>query len=249
MGQQDEAHRLLSSRPYLAQLYGSVTDYSKRKFNHITPIQYAWWARDRHMWEMILPFLTQEQAAEQLRELQHYGTEYGSHFDTLPTLLAAYEYYSYPFHQLILVGTTALNTINKCLMAFATSQRYWPVHMMQELCRNDRSLYPADEESAPRFLETTLPRDSTIPTNLYPLQDDAGLGFVFAVRRGLQMYSAEVISSTLNYESHHKALNKPDYAALKDLCHIREQEFTCMLNDLLKIENEEETSAWYCAMM
>lgn len=89
-GEQDQAEAILKVTPNLVLQSGKVIDLSKRQFECITAFQYAVWARDWHMWTMLLKYLSKEEAALQLRALEKYGTEHGTHFDFKP-LIRAYE--------------------------------------------------------------------------------------------------------------------------------------------------------------
>ena len=75
-GEQDEAKKMLEEDPNLLLQKGNVKDLSGREFYQITAFQYALWALDRHMWEMLLKYLPEDTAAEQLEELETTGVEY-----------------------------------------------------------------------------------------------------------------------------------------------------------------------------
>src|SRR5262249_26077416 len=49
---------------------GNVTDLSERSFNNITGFQYAVWALDSHMWQMIRNYLAIDAAREQIKGLE-----------------------------------------------------------------------------------------------------------------------------------------------------------------------------------
>ena len=53
-GEQDEAKKMLEEDRSLLLQKGNVKDLSGREFYQITAFQYALWALDRHMWEMLL---------------------------------------------------------------------------------------------------------------------------------------------------------------------------------------------------
>ena len=52
-----EVEKLLQKNPELALMTGTVTDLSDRTFNNITVFQYAAWALDIGMWNLILKYL------------------------------------------------------------------------------------------------------------------------------------------------------------------------------------------------
>ena len=64
-----EVEKLLQKNPELALMTGTVTDLSNRKFNNITIFQYAVWALDIDMWNMILKYLDKQSALSQLQSL------------------------------------------------------------------------------------------------------------------------------------------------------------------------------------
>jgi hypothetical protein len=67
-GEETKAERLMKNDPKLLLMKGQVTDYSNRTFRDITAFQYAIWALDEHMWNVILKYLPKETAATQLAE-------------------------------------------------------------------------------------------------------------------------------------------------------------------------------------
>jgi hypothetical protein len=99
------------------------------------------------MWKMILKYLPQEAAVEQLTALESKGTEHGAHFSL----------------QLLIDGLQTL--IDKCeiwnqtrfdnywSLVVGGAQRLLPTHVVNEYCRLDRSF-----DSAPTFTEDKLPR-------------------------------------------------------------------------------------------
>lgn len=94
-GEQDEAEVLLRKDPYLALAYGIVTDSGNRTFKRISAFQYAVWALDWHMWEMMLRQFKEEhyaEAAKQYQELDEEGTEHGKQFSLNPMLKALQTY-------------------------------------------------------------------------------------------------------------------------------------------------------------
>jgi serine/threonine protein kinase len=61
---------LLASNKALVYAQGDITDLSKRTFARITVFQYAVWALDKPMWDLILRYLPKESAAAQLQALE-----------------------------------------------------------------------------------------------------------------------------------------------------------------------------------
>jgi hypothetical protein len=86
-GEQDQAEAMLKENPNLLLHQGNVTDYSGRKFYNITAFQYALWAYDRHMWNMLLKYFPgnkieeKDHALEQLQKLENRYGYWGRHYD------------------------------------------------------------------------------------------------------------------------------------------------------------------------
>lgn len=74
-GLKDNAEQILSDYPRLALKKGEVTDCSGRTFKNITAFQYALWALDEFMWEMIYKYLDKEEARSQMLEIER-GIKY-----------------------------------------------------------------------------------------------------------------------------------------------------------------------------
>ena len=101
-GEQNKAEAMIKKSPELLLQSGDITDGAGRYFKGITPLQYAVWALDAHMWMMMLPLFLEAvnidqdgywftvAAAYQLQVLEKKGTAHGRHFDFKP-LLDAYE--------------------------------------------------------------------------------------------------------------------------------------------------------------
>jgi len=84
-----EVEKLLQKNPNLALMKGTVTDLSGRMFKDISAFQYAAWALDIEMCELILKQVDNAGTAEadaQLSELEKNPWGHGSHYD--PSLLA-----------------------------------------------------------------------------------------------------------------------------------------------------------------
>src|SRR3990167_6393273 len=95
LGEQDEAEKILKTRPDLLLFKGNLQDHAGRDFTHITAFQYALWALDWHMWKMILKYLPRDEAAKQLQELETNSTAHGTHFDLNPLITALNNYIAY----------------------------------------------------------------------------------------------------------------------------------------------------------
>ncbi|MBS0349780.1 MAG: protein kinase, partial [Proteobacteria bacterium] len=149
-GEQESAENLIFKNPELLLMSGTVTDLSGRSFQKITPFQYALWAMDWHMIQMILSYLSQEMAVQQLKELENKGTEHGKQFNLTPLIQALSDY-------LTMYSGRQWPEREQVWKKIGELQYLLPVHVVNEYCRRDRSFSPC-----PTFLETTLPRTREI---------------------------------------------------------------------------------------
>ncbi len=81
-GAQPKAEAMLKVNRDLALASGTVTDHAKRTFKNITGLQYAVWALDWHMWEMIRKYLPLKAVCEQASGFEQglWVAEHGEHF-------------------------------------------------------------------------------------------------------------------------------------------------------------------------
>jgi len=90
-----EVENLLKKNPNLALMKGSVTDLSGRTFKDISAFQYAAWALDTEMCELMLHKAGNAGAAvadTQLNELEKNPWGHGSHYDPSPLVKKAQKY-------------------------------------------------------------------------------------------------------------------------------------------------------------
>lgn len=87
-GDEEAAEAILKENPSLALQYGRLTERCGRSFRHITALQYAFWALDWSMWEMIARYMPPQEAHKQYDLFRRRGTEHGRHFDFGPYLKA-----------------------------------------------------------------------------------------------------------------------------------------------------------------
>ena len=78
-GHLEEVEKLLKSNPSLALGMGTVMDLSDRTFKNITPLQYAAWALDAEMCELIIPYLGAHNTSIQLNALANEAACYSPH--------------------------------------------------------------------------------------------------------------------------------------------------------------------------
>lgn len=138
-GQEEQAEAMLKNRPQLALGYGELTEPAKRTFKNMTGFQYAIWAQDWMMWDMILRYLPKEEAAKQLEELNENGTAYGKRFN-LDELLKGLQVYIDNYSKWN--GTQCNDHFTQVI---GNAQRLLPVHYMQEYCSTKRSFFPTPD--------------------------------------------------------------------------------------------------------
>ncbi len=148
-GKQDEAEAMLKVNPSLVLGYGKLTDSAGRQFKRITAFQYALWALDAHMWEMLLKYFKEEHtrlAYEQLVELDTQGTEHGKEISWAP-LIRALKTYNDNYEK------WSVEQCEQQLTLIGQEQDKLAEHVVSEYCRPDRPFDPT-----PQFDENTLPR-------------------------------------------------------------------------------------------
>ena len=148
-GEQDQAEAMIKESPLLVLEKGTVTDLSNRTFKDITAFQYALWARDWHMWEMLLKYLPLETAALQFQELEEKGTEHRKHFSLIPLIE--------------MLDTYAKNCSfekikTRWIQQVGGAQLRLPAHVINEYCHPSRPFSPCPDFSS----DVTLPRSMKI---------------------------------------------------------------------------------------
>lgn len=140
-----------------------MIDIAGKKFKNVTAFQYALWALDRHMWEMLLNYLPGDAAKFQLEELEEKGVSYTKscfddekeenisserHFDFSPLIDALNDYVEN-------IDTRNLQEQDAAwCKGVGGAQRNVPAHVAKEYCRKDRNFYPV-----PDFKEARLPHE------------------------------------------------------------------------------------------
>jgi hypothetical protein len=221
-GEQEQAEMILMEDPTLLLEKGEVTDYSGRAFKGITAFQYALWALDRHMWDMILKYLSPEEAAKQLRDhvdnKKGYKEIHGNYYDFAP-LTDALQTYVNNFD-----NWTDDQKIKHWCKVVGGAQFLAPAHVANEYCRTDRSFDPT-----PTFNEEKLPRSLTFYNYLifgnshwYSPAADSCLGLDFAVFRR----AARQVCTWGGHGSTAWTRLAVDLAAVAALCKVRTGELT-----------------------
>ena len=146
-GEQEKAESLIREDTSLLLEHGDVTEYSGRSFANITAFQYAVWALDKYMCQMMLDCVAGDEKIrmalrQQYEELERDGLRYEldgvthhhkRHFDfspimsTLQTYLDQFESWDWPERESYWCHQVGL------------MQRYVPAHVAQEYCNKKRS--------------------------------------------------------------------------------------------------------------
>ena len=200
-GDEAGASSLLERFPNLSLERGDVTDYSGRTFKNITAYEYAYWARDWHMLDMLEAHMSPEQKTKMLQKIdaieQHgltYTTQTGEtktskHFSLQP-LIDQYNAYLAVYARWNATPQTASDDdLDRAWLDIGLEQRNLPAYVIQEYCRPDRSFHPR-----PEFSEPNLPRSfnvykywtcTTVPCFPLDRSPDFHLGLHFSLLRGL----------------------------------------------------------------
>lgn len=118
-----------------------VTDLARRPFEKITGFQYAVWALDSPMWTMILKYLPNEIAAEQIQSMKT-GLWVSQHGDSVSwqNLIDALGEYSH-----LLEAPKLDKAVTDWVKKVNHAQAVLPVHVINEYCRPDRSFEPCPD--------------------------------------------------------------------------------------------------------
>jgi hypothetical protein len=218
-GQQDEAERLLKETPKLALMTGNVTDHAGRVFENITGFQYALWALDWRMWEMVRKYLPYRAAGKQVEKFikSKWAKEHGEHanWKELLDALQAYcnEYKKYggvTYHWVLCVGK---------------SQYKLPIHVLQEYCNPWRPFNTCLNFAAPCALVRKLP--CWVTDGIKKNRFDFG---IFRYDRDKASFCTEVYSSEL--ESY-LPVARVDRNALSSLYDIRVRQRRQLIENLI----------------
>jgi hypothetical protein len=194
-GEQDEAEKMITSYPELLTMRGTVTDYSGRTFENITPFEYTLWALDKHMWEMMLKALSDNKKGSEiklnlLQQYQDHISNQGVHY-TSDGKAHTELHYDFALRDKLqeyvdkFDGWTGSKRNNYWCTKIGGAQRMVPCHVANEYCHPFRSFDPPLQ-----FKEETLPRNlvfynclSDTNESWFPLEA-SGLGSSFGILRG-----------------------------------------------------------------
>jgi len=184
-GEQNLAEKMLKNNKNLALVSGDITDLSKRTFKGITALQYAVWALDWNMWEMLLNYMPVEKTYEQATAFENgsWVNQYSTHvkWDDLTDAL-----------QVLLNNWKSWNEekINKYWIEHVgRAQLLLPVHVINEYCHPSRPLSPC-----PDFTKLESDREwrnrKTDAGEWFTAKYQGGsLGETFAIGRGEHGYA------------------------------------------------------------
>ena len=136
-GEQDEAENMIKANPQLLNHKGSGKEFhNDREFRSITPFQYALWALDSYMWEMMMKHIDHSEAQSQLEELETQGTEHGKQFDGFDSLINAYQVFLNNY-----ISWYNRQRMNYWCEEVGGAQKGLPVHALQWYYRPGRWTY------------------------------------------------------------------------------------------------------------
>lgn len=140
-GEQMQAEKIARTSPLLALKKSKIKDYSERQFLHTSPLQYAAWALDSFMLQMLLHYLPineHETALNQLNDLDQNGIYYL--FENKLYCEAHYNFFT-----LINIIYTYINNVHHWLpeqqrnywrYQVGAEQRKAPAHVAQAYCHS-----------------------------------------------------------------------------------------------------------------
>lgn len=183
-----EAEKFLKANPEIVSRLLSakvpVTDYSGRKFKSITAFQYALWALDRSMWQMLSKYISSQEAAKQLQELERDGVEYELPAGDQKAEIRNEKHYNFdeltlPYARYIRLNLNlnnhqgaTMDQVDQAWLHVGLAQRNVPVHVANEYsCPNQA---PQSDKSLVGYPMLAW----------FPLIPDRGLGFDFSALRG-----------------------------------------------------------------
>ena len=264
-GKRKEAEEMLNirdgaARSKLLLSVAEFTDYSGRTFR-CTAYQYAYWAKDTKMCSMLEKYMDADTKSSILKLImemeridestskvigltyqQYNETHNSAHFDFSPLIQALETYMT-----CVLTSNVIENDCN--WMEVGQAQRDVPAHVAQEYCgRDSDSYYNRNTLQVLTFQnEITGQKDSW-----FPLNDNSGLGFTFAVL-GLTKGAIAVGGESrwkhegdwLDYFQRHHTMGRPDWERMRRL----DDERTLELKQLR--ENLDPTISQYrqCSVM
>ena len=237
--EQDKAKAMIRENPELLLQSGDITDGAGRYFKCITPLQYAAWALDAHMWTMMLPLFPDAalnngvsvEAAHQLQALEDNGLgEHGRHFDFKPLLDAYAAFLENPSE-------------DNWIRGVGGAQRLLPDHVVQEYTTPDRPFKPTPSFAVADARRPTAHRARGVSWWRSAVFYNGTLGVSWAAGRGALGYVQIVDARERDAFAYSiRSQCARDRAAIEALCRQRCAELT----DLLRRYGVEPSSAAEC---
>ncbi len=236
-GNQVKVEEILERHPHLVLSKGDCKDPAGREFRNITGFQYALWALDWHMWEVMLDYLQEFDDDEVYRQYYDQKTRtkalgHGEHYNfqellyALKSFIAQYDALKKSNNQVALDRLWVHN--------IGGAQRKTVAHVAQEYCNPDRPFNPIpDFNKKPFKRQLKLYKDTWWTANIYhgPLGGRGRSSFSgFAIyRSSLDVNRMKLTGMKTGSLEHVKA----DYAALTNLFETRMRQFReLILNSL-----------------
>nr|MCH9769725.1 hypothetical protein [Gammaproteobacteria bacterium] len=238
-GKQDEVKALLGKQKDLALYKGQITDLSGRVFNNITAFQYAVWALDWHMWEMIRKFLPTDAQRRQLEEFKKQEVVHGDYFDCKPYLQSLVIYAEKYF------GWKDSEKTQYWCQIIGKQQCSLPMHVINEYCRTD-----IVHTKASGFKDPTLPRTYSVQhdkaeKDFFDCCVDGQLGVKFAISRGYHFKGA-VLSECGVFIGKDKNAGTDyldDFKIFSKFFAVRKKQRDDLYQELLLLNDDEDADA------
>ena len=211
-GQQPKAEAMLKKNPDLALAYGTITDPAKRTFKDITGFQYAVWALDWHMWQMIRKYMPKEAAQEQAKG---FGTgawvkDHGEHAGwAIKKVTDAQQMLNDNWD-----SWDCDNPGQQWLLQVGGAQLILPIHVLQEYSQPNRPFDPCPKFNDIYDLERSL------PDWLQKGHQDHSLSGMWAIMRGV-VWS---VGMSTNVRRFGLSAVAADISALVELSNTRTQQ-------------------------
>jgi hypothetical protein len=226
LGEQDEAEAMLKINPSLSLIKSDLTDLAGRDFKQITGFQYALWALDWHMWEMLKTYLPLETVYKQLSEIEKgvWVKEYGS-VASWQKLIDALQEYLDNYN-----NWTDIECRTYWTQKVGGEQLILPAHVIQEYCRPDKPSNRSQKINIP------LPRiDINDRKNWFENNKGEELGRDFGRVRGYTTKKhgnhRSIPVKNVNINEHWTNVIKHDIKLLETLLDIRLQQHTRLMCD------------------
>jgi len=241
---EDQANTLLlklkmSNPNYYWQLIlerGKGSEHCGREWEAVSPLEFAAWAGDTFMVEMLLSHISDEfkhLALKQLRSVKEKGTEHGPHLSYLKPVINAYTEYDSRCD-----SVHRSQRLKYFIVKIGGSQKkYLPVYVLQEFC-GPVPFYPVPEFKRVPVRSCLLPDGSS----LLPYSASSGLGVQFALYKGSKVRCIggpedEWISLFAKY------IEYIELPALRRFRLVRTEDLVMQISRLEQLEQELKTRA------